>query len=120
MAFMFENLKVYQLALDFADQILDQTAQFPKGYYFLADQLNRASTSIPTNIAEGNGRFNKADRKHFFMIARGSDHECIPLLELACRKKLVNTQRLKQFRQDIEEIAKMLAGLINGVENRKP
>ncbi len=116
---MFENLKVYQLALDFADRILDQTAQFPKGYYFLADQLNRASTSISTNIAEGNGRFTKADRKHFFTIARGSDHECIPLLELACRKKLIKVQLLKQFREDVEEIAKMLAGLINGMEKRE-
>ncbi len=55
MAFMFENLEVYQKAVDFADNICTTTSKFPKGYYFLRDQLNRASLSISANIAEGNG-----------------------------------------------------------------
>jgi len=62
MAFMFEKLEVYQKAVDFADLILPLTEQFPRGYGFLADQLNRASLSISTNLAECNGRFTKADR----------------------------------------------------------
>ena len=78
MSFMFENLEVYQKAVDFADKIMALTAQFPRGYYFLTDQLNRAALSIATNIAEGNGRFTKADRRNFFTIARGSIHECVP------------------------------------------
>ena len=70
MAFAFEKLLVYQKAIDFADKICGLTNSFPKGYYFLTDQLNRASLSIAANIAEGNGRFTKADRKNFFGIAR--------------------------------------------------
>jgi hypothetical protein len=70
MAFMFENLHVYQKAVDFADQTATLTETFPGGYYFLVDQLNRAALSIATNLAEGNGRFSKADRKNFFIIAR--------------------------------------------------
>src|SRR3954468_17952090 len=70
MAFMFENLAVYQRSLDFAEQIISLTETFPRGYYFLADQMNRASVSIATNLAEGNGRFTKSDRKNFFTIAR--------------------------------------------------
>lgn len=72
MTFAFEKLIVYHKAIDFADKICAMTSNFPKGYYFLADQLNRASLSISANIAEGNGRFTKADRKNFFIIARGS------------------------------------------------
>jgi four helix bundle protein len=90
MSFAFEKLIVYQKAIDFADKIAATTEQFPRGYGFLADQLNRASLSIATNIAEGNGRFTKADRKNFFMIARGSVQECTPLLELARRRNLIS------------------------------
>ena len=53
MAFMFESLEVYQKAIDLADKISTLTEKFPRGYYFLTDQLNRAVLSIATNIAEG-------------------------------------------------------------------
>jgi hypothetical protein len=62
MALMFENLAVYQKAVDFTEQVVTLTESFSRGYYFLTDQLNRASLSIATNLAEGNGRFTKADR----------------------------------------------------------
>ena len=119
MAFMFENLDVYQKAIDFADEITTLTATFPRGYYFLADQLNRAALSIATNLAEGNGRFTKADRKNFFVIARGSAQECVPLLELARRKGWLDHARHAALRVRIETIAKMISGLINGLVNRQ-
>ena len=72
MAFAFEKLIVYQKAIDFADAACQLTRQFPGGYFFLADQLNRAALSIAANIAEGNGRFTIPDRRNFFGIARGS------------------------------------------------
>lgn len=56
MAFMFERLEVYQKAVDFADEVAALTERFPRGYFFLADQLNRAALSVAANIAEGNGR----------------------------------------------------------------
>jgi hypothetical protein len=80
-AFAFEKLLVYQKAVSFADEIASLTESFPRGYFFLADQLSRAALSIAANIAEGNGRFTKADRRNFFGIARGSVQECVPLLE---------------------------------------
>jgi four helix bundle protein len=118
MAFMFENLQVYQKAVDLADKIATLTESFPRGYYFLVDQLNRASLSIAANLAEGNGRFTKPDRKNFFLIARGSAQECVPLLEIARRRGFVSDQTSTQIKQQLEEIAKMLSGLIKGVENR--
>ena len=86
---------------------------------FLADQLNRAALSVATNLAEGNGRFTKPDRKNFFTIARGSVQECVPLLEVARRRRLIDEPKQQALRQDLETIAKMLSGLINGLENRK-
>ncbi len=119
MAFAFEKLQVYQKAVAFADEVCTLSKSFPRGYFFLADQLNRAALSIAANIAEGNGRFTKPDRKNFFGIARGSVQECVPLLELAHRQELLPDGQHLQMKQDLEEIARMLSGLIKGVENRK-
>ena len=119
MAFAFEKLIVYQKAVDFADRICGITSSFPNGYYFLRDQLNRASLLISANIAEGNGRFTKSDCKHFFIIARCSIQECVPLLELTARRGFLNTERHESLKNDLEEISKMVSGLINGLEKRK-
>jgi len=119
MAFMFERLEVYQKAVAFADQVASLTESFPRGYGFLADQLNRAALSIATNLAEGNGRFTKADRRNFFTIARGSVQECVPLLEVARRRGLLEDGRHTALRQEIEVIAKMVSGLINGLDKQR-
>jgi hypothetical protein len=60
MAFMFENLQVYQKAVGLADRVAGLTKGFPRGYFFLADRLNGPALSIAANVAEGNGRFNQA------------------------------------------------------------
>ena len=119
MAFAFEKLVVYQKSVDFADRVCQQTEQFPRGYGFLVDQLNRAALSIAANIAEGNGRFTKPDRKNFFGISRGSVQECVPLLELAYRRQLLTEPNHIELKSRLEEIARMLSGLINGLEKRE-
>lgn len=155
MPFAFEKLIVYQKAVTFADSACSLTRGFPRGYYFLADQLNRAAVSIAANIAEGNGRFTKLDRKNFFDgcsplcglsvlgtrpvdvqkpgpqycyrgigvnirfgIARGSVQECVPLLEIARRRGLVQEPTAPALRERLEVIAKMTSGLINGRDKR--
>jgi four helix bundle protein len=118
MAFAFEKLIVYQMAITFADAVCTLTRDLPRGYFFLADQLSRAALSIAANIAEGNGRFTKPDRRNFFGIARGSVQECVPLLELALRQGLLKPEVHLTLKQDLEEIARMLSGLIKGLENR--
>lgn len=119
MAFAFEKLIVYQRAIEFADGTCQITSGFPRGFYFLVDQLNRAALSIATNIAEGNGRFTARDRKNFFGIARGSCQECVPLLELARRRGFIEVADHLRFKGDLEEIAKMISGLINALEKRE-
>ena len=119
MAFMFEKLEVYQKALNLIDQITSLTETFPRGYYFLTGQLNRAALSVATNIAEGNARFTKADRKNFFTIARGSVQECVPLVAVALRKGLIAEGTASDLRAQLEVIAKMISGLIAGLDKRK-
>jgi four helix bundle protein len=119
MAFMFANLQDYQKAVDFADQIATHTESFPRGYYFLVDQLHRAALSIATNPAEGNGRFTKPDRRNFFAIARGLVQECVPLFEIATRRGFVSPADHSPLMSNLEEMARMISGLINGLENRE-
>src|SRR5262249_2423885 len=116
MAFLFEKLLVYQKAVDFADVICSHTESFPRGYGFLVDQLNRAALSISANIAEGNGRFTKADRRNFFGIARGSVQKRVPLLELPRRRGLLRDNDPAGLKGHLEEIARTLTGLINGLD----
>jgi len=113
MAFIFEKLDVYRKAVDFAEKICELTQNFARGNYYLADQINRAALSISTNIAEGNGRYHKADRMNFFRIARGSAFECVPILEICNRKGLINTDTGMMLKGELEDICKMLSGLIS-------
>jgi len=115
---MFENLQVYQKAVDFAEKTSAIAETFPRGSYYLCDQLNRAALSIATNLAEGNGRYTKADRRNFFIIARGSTQECVPLLEVARRRKFISDDVATKLKDDLEQIAKMISGLINGLDQR--
>ena len=117
MSFMFEKLEVYQRAIDLAEKIDRLTEGFTdKGNHHLVDQLRRASISISLNIAEGNGRWHVKDRRNFFWIARGSAFECVPLVELCRRKKLITEETCQELRAELEVIAKMLTALIKGTE----
>jgi four helix bundle protein len=116
MPFAFEKLAVYQKSVDLADEIFTQSKSFSRGYGFISNQLNRAVLSISTNIAEGNGRFTRPDRKRFFGVARGSVQECVPLLELAARRGLIDADLHLRLKTRLEEISRMLSGLIRRMD----
>ena len=116
---MFEKLEVYQRAVDLAEKIAALTETFPaKGYYHLIDQIRRASLSISLNIAEGNGRWHAKERKNFFWIARGSVFECVPVLELCRRQKLITEEKHTELKAELEVLSKMLTALIKGTDKR--
>jgi len=120
MAFQFENLEVYQRALDWVE-IVEGLCEALKGKasYSLLDQLSRASLSIPLNIAEGNGRWHKGDKRNFFWFARGSVFECVPIVQVLYRKKLIDEQKHADYYGQLDVIAKMLTNLIKSVEDLK-
>lgn len=114
MAFDFEKFPVYRLALDYAKQAEDLIVQLdlPKNSR-IADQLSRASLSIPLNIAEGAGRYGKADKRHFYITARGSTFECVAILDVLKAKNKITIADYNQHYLTLEELSKMLSGLIN-------
>ncbi len=91
MSFAFENLDVYQRSLNLVEQTENLLEKIRgKTGAAIADQLSRAALSVALNIAEGNGRWHKPDKRNFFWIARGSVFECVPLVEILKRKRLLS------------------------------
>ena len=109
--FNFEKLEVYRKALGFADTIFQKTLLWPTKYQFnLTDQLRRAALSISLNIAEGSSR-TKKEFKRFLCIARGSCFECVPLIEIAYKQKLLSTKERFEWYNHSVTLAKMISKL---------
>jgi len=68
------------------------------------EQLDRASTSIPLNIAEGNGKFSARDRARFFEVARGSALECAACLDVLLVRKLANEEQVVSAKERLARI----------------
>lgn len=82
--FGYRDLIVWQKAKDFVREVYLLINRFPDYERFaLSDQIRRAAISIPSNIAEGNGRASNRDYAHFLAIARGSLYETMTQLDIA-------------------------------------
>ncbi len=111
--FKFEKLNVWQKTIDLAIEMEDVVEGLPtKERYCLSDQLRRAILSISTNIAEGSGREGEKESKHFYNIAKGSVYESVSLLRVAMAKGYIGHEVYAEFYKQLEEIAKMLTGLL--------
>jgi len=83
------KLDVYKASIEFVSWTEDLLERLPKSLA-VRNQLDRASTSIPLNLAEGNGKFTDADRCRFFDIARGSALECAACLDVLVAKNRID------------------------------
>jgi four helix bundle protein len=106
-----ERLNVYQEAVascgwvgDLLNEITAKAAA--------KDQLDRASTSIPLNIAEGNGKFSNADRARFLEIARGSALECAGGIDVLGARKVIGPERIVPAKEQLVRIVNMLVGML--------
>jgi len=115
--FDFENLNVYQKTIELNKKILRFLKDNNHIDSYVRDQLRRASISMVINIAEGSGKFSRADKKNFYTIARGSVYECVSLMEIISEEKQIATETFQGFYKELEVISKMLLGLINSQRN---
>jgi four helix bundle protein len=109
--FSHEQLQVYREAITFIawlSPLLDEMVRAGE----IKDQLDRASTSIPLNIAEGNGKHSEKDRCRFFDIAHGSALECSAALDVLVAKGKLNHKQIRPGKERLQKIVKMLIGLI--------
>jgi four helix bundle protein len=114
MAFAFENLKVYQRALDFSVNIIEVIDEIdtPRKHYRLIEQLESSCTSVALNISEGKGRYSKKEFKQFLYIARGSLYETVTMLQIFRKMNWLNETSYHKLYSEAQEINKMLSGLI--------
>ena len=113
-----ENLEVYRDAIALTawlSEVLEGTVRVGE----VKDQLDRASTSIPLNIAEGNGKYAPKDRCRFFDIAHGSALECAAGLDILVAKAKLMPDQIRPGKERLQKIVRMLMGLIKRNSTRE-
>ena len=111
-----KDLKVWEKAHQFTVIIYECSKSFPKEeLYGLTNQLRRASSSIPANIAEGCGKNSKAELAHYLNISLGSANETEYFLILSKDLNYLPAETFSEFSENINQIKAMLISLINKV-----
>ena len=107
----YTELIVWQKAMQLVDWVYAAMKSFPHDERFrLCDQLSRAVVSVPSNIAEGNGRGSRTDYARFLAMARGSLYECMTQLEIAKRQGYITDYSVAS--KLATDIRKMLNSMI--------
>src|SRR6266446_6598624 len=112
-----EKLDVYQEAIAFCGWVGELLSQI-SAKAAAKDHLDRALTSLPLNIAEGNGKFSTVDRARFLEIARGSALECAACLDVLAVRKLVAAEQTTAGKEKLVRIVNMLMGMLKRFSGR--
>ncbi len=113
--FDFEKLDVYQIIKQQNIKVLYLLKKLKLDPY-IEDQWKRASLSALLNLAEGTGRMGKADKKHFYTIARSSVFESVAILDLLKSMDIMDNKTYEDVYSGYEQISKMLLAMYRSVE----
>lgn len=112
----YSDLEVWKLSMDLAETVYGLMAALPnEEKYSLCDQIKRAAVSIPSNIAEGNGRISIKEYVRFLSIARGSKCELETQLLLCVRLNYLSENQIEPAMLMSASVGKMLNNLINAL-----
>jgi len=115
----YRKLKVWNKAVDLVEECYRLTKNFPKHeMYGLSSQIQRASISIPSNIAEGRQRIHTKEFIQHLSIAHGSLAELETQIEIAIRLNYIEDAEREHFLKSTTEIGKMLTGLKRALKNK--
>ena len=107
-----EKLDVYQASIELVVIIEAIVKQFPKGGAYLVDQLQRAGSSVPLNIAEGVGEFSWNEKIRFYRMARRSATECAGILDICTQLNLIDKNLSLKSRSLLLRIVYMLTKMV--------
>jgi four helix bundle protein len=121
MAFRFESLEVFQLAIEYTQLAYRVTKGFPREEIFgLTANLRRAATSVAMNLAEGAGRGTRRDFSHFVDVATGSLFETVAAFMVARRLGYVHEHDLDAVRASAETLGRKLSSFKKSLSGNKP
>ncbi len=103
-----EKLDCYRESITLAKELGGLACGWPRGYGYLVDQLRRAMASVVLNLAEGNARMGKGERKRFFQISRASLAEVSACIDLAAAFSLIPTRCEMENKERADRISKMI------------
>jgi four helix bundle protein len=111
-----DRLDIYRIAIEFVVIANEIAEQLPRGRGYLADQLQRAATSIPLNIGEGAGEFSTGDKARFYRMGRRSATECAAILDVCQQLRLVTDGTFRAARELLIRIVSMLVRMVRSLE----
>jgi four helix bundle protein len=107
--FRFQDLKIWQLAIEIADKLFDIADELDKKRLFrFAEQLRAAGMSMSNNIAEGSGSVSKKEFKNFLNIARRSTFENANIMIILERRKLLDIKELEENLDDLDKLCRQI------------
>jgi len=116
----YRDLRVWQVGIQLAKDCYVLTRPFPRGELFgLTSQIRRSATSIPANIAEGNGRENTGEYIQFLRIVQGSLKELETHLILAQEVEIAKSEQIGPLLLKAGELGKMIRALIRSLQRKK-
>ena len=112
----YKEFTVWQKAMDLATEVYRLARLLPKfETYGIGDQMRRAAVSIPSNIAEGQGRNSAKEFINFLSIARGSQNELETQLLLCVKLEYFKQEEIALALNLCVEVSKMLNVLIKKI-----
>jgi len=109
----FRDLDIWKKGIEIVKDVYKIVRKFPKlELYSLTSQMQRASLSIPTNIAEGFNRFHNKEYKQYLYIALGSCAELETQIEIAAELKYIDDHNKKIILEKIDHESRMIVNLI--------
>jgi four helix bundle protein len=117
--YKYKDLIVWQRSKALASEIYRITENFPNSeLYGLTSQVRRAAVSVPSNIAEGQGRLTRGEFQQFLGHARGSLLELETQLSIAVDLRLLDAREFAAVEPRIAEINRLLNGLLESLRSR--
>jgi four helix bundle protein len=116
----YQDLIVWQKAIELVAAVYSASKAFPREeIYGLTSQLRRAAVSVPSNIAEGQGRSTRGEFRQFLCQARGSLYEVQTQVHIAVRLGYLTQEDAKVLKDDIVAVAQLLNGLLRSLKEAK-
>ena len=110
--FRFQDLEVWQLAIEIADDLFDIADELERKKLFrFAEQLRGAGMSISNNISEGSGSDSAKDFAHFLNIAKRSTFENANIIILLKRRDLISSEKENELLEKLDKLSRKIANL---------